>query len=231
MTFQSAKTPIHEIWIARVARLQPWYILIQYQNRWSRALFAFINACISIGIMSAAALWSGQPLIFPSLGPTAFLCFYIPSAAVSSPRNAILAHGSGVLVGCFSLWAAEAILGMGTAGAEIGAVALSLGLISALMIAADIPHAPAASTTLIVSLGLIGQWQELVALMIAVVLLMTQVFIINRLCGVCYPLWKSAPEMETRELVAAPLATPSASPAADPYSRVANQLVKRKRVE
>ena len=231
MNAHDAKTPICEIWISRVARLQPWYLLTRYQNRWTRSLFAFVNACISISIMSAAALWTGQPLIFPSLGPTAFLCFYVPSAAASSPRNAILAHGAALLVGCLSLWAAEDILGLGPAGTQIAAVTISLGLISALMIAADIPHPPAASTTLIVSLGLISQWQEFVALLIAVVLLTAQAFIINRLCGVCYPLWKSSPEKQTDDLVAAALATPSTSPAADPYSRVANQLVTRKRVE
>ena len=231
MIVRHARTPIAEIWVSRVARLQPWYLLTRYQNRWTRSLFAFVNACISIGIMSAAALLTGQPLIFPSLGPTAFLCFYVPSAASSAPRNVILSHGAGVLVGWLSLWAVEGILGSGSAGAQIGAVGLSLGLISALMIAADIPHPPAASTTLIVSLGLIGQWQEFVALMIAVVLLTAQAFIINRLCGVCYPLWKSSPERETNDLVAAALATESTSPAADPYAQIANQLVARQSVQ
>jgi hypothetical protein len=36
-------------------------------------LFAFINGLISIGIMAGAALITGAPFIFPSLGPTAFI--------------------------------------------------------------------------------------------------------------------------------------------------------------
>ena len=171
MDVREARTPIGTFFVRRLARAQPWYLLTHYQNRWTRSLFAFVNACISIGIMSAAALCTGQPLIFPSLGPTAFLCFYVPSAASSSPRNAILAHGAGLLTGWVSLYAVQATIGAGTAGTQIGAVALSLGLISALMIAADIPHPPAASTTLIVSLGLIQHWQECAALMSAVILL------------------------------------------------------------
>ena len=124
MHVRDAKTPIGSIWVGRVARLQPWYLLTLYQNRWTRSLFAFVNACISIGIISGAALYSGQPLIFPSLGPTAFLCFYVPSAASSSPRNAILAHGAGVLVGWLSLWAVECVLGTGTDVTQVGAPAL-----------------------------------------------------------------------------------------------------------
>ena len=51
------------------------------------ALFSFVNGCISIGLMSLAALVTGAPLIFPSLGPTAFLFFYTPTAPAASPRN------------------------------------------------------------------------------------------------------------------------------------------------
>jgi hypothetical protein len=99
------------------------------------------------------------------------------------------------------------------------------------MIAADIPHPPAASTTLIVSLGLIGQWQQFAALMAAVVLLTMQAFIINRLSGVCYPLWKPSSERGTDDLVATALATSKTSTATDPYSCVADQLVARKRID
>ena len=58
-----------------------------------------------------------------------------------------------------------------------------------------------------------------------------QAFIINRLCGVCYPLWKPSPERDTNDLVATAVATPTKSSIADPYSRIANQLVARKRVD
>ena len=230
MGIRDAGIPISKSWMTRLARLQPWYLLTQFPNRWTRSLFAFVNACISIGLMTGAAVYTGQPLIFPSLGPTVFLFFYSPSAPSSAPRNVILAHGAAVLIGWLSLWVFEGIFRMGIEGTQIGAVALSLGLVSAVMIVADIPHPPAASTTLMVSLGLIAGWQELLALMTAVVLLTAQAFIINRLSGVYLPLWRPSPDQGTTELVATSLATQSAMSETDPYSHIAEQLAGRRRV-
>ncbi|MCB1245719.1 MAG: HPP family protein, partial [Acidimicrobiia bacterium] len=51
--------------------------------------FAFANGVLSIGIMSAVALVTGSPFIFPSLGPTAFLFFYTPTAPSASPKNTV----------------------------------------------------------------------------------------------------------------------------------------------
>jgi hypothetical protein len=44
------------------------------------ALFSFI----SLGIMAALAVITHSPFIFPSLGPTAFLFFYRPTAPAAS---------------------------------------------------------------------------------------------------------------------------------------------------
>ena len=41
-------------------------------------LFAFVNELIAIGAMAAVAFTTGEPFVFPSLGPTAFLVFYTP---------------------------------------------------------------------------------------------------------------------------------------------------------
>ncbi len=57
------------------------------------------------------------------------------------------------------------------------------------MVWARVRHPPAGTTTLIVSLGIISQPPELAVLMLAVVLLVIQGFIINRLAGVRYPVW------------------------------------------
>ena len=65
--------------------------------------FAFANGVLSIAVMSAAALLTGQPFIFPSLGPTAFLLFYTPTAPAASPRNTVCGHAIGVAAGYLSL--------------------------------------------------------------------------------------------------------------------------------
>jgi CBS domain-containing membrane protein len=74
-------------------------------------------------------------------------------------------------------------------GARVGAAALSLALTSAAMVWARVPHPPAGATTLIVSLGILREPEQLAVLMLAVVLLVAQAFAINRLAGIDYPLW------------------------------------------
>jgi CBS-domain-containing membrane protein len=210
--------------------LQPWYVLTRYPNRLTKSIFAFVNGSVAIGIMSLAHVATQQPLIFPSLGPTAFLFFFRPSAPSSAPRNAILAHGSGVLVGLVCYWVFAWVFGSGTAAAQVAAAAVSLGTISALMIAADFPHAPAASTTLIMSLGLMSRWQEAVAIMVAVLMLVAQAWLINRLSGVYFPIWKGSLNDETKGLVAAALKTSVASPREENYAAIADKLVARSAV-
>lgn len=161
-------------------------------------LFALVNGIISIAIMAAAAVVTGQPLIFPSLGPTAFLLFYTPTAPAASPRNTVFGHAIGVGAGylslvVFGLTDAGPALAEGVTWARVGAAALSLGLTSGVMVWARVPHPPAGATTLIVSLGIISQPVELAVLMLAVVLLVVQGFLINRLAGIDYPLWSTRP--------------------------------------
>ncbi len=165
------------------------------------AIFSFINGCISIGLMSALALITGSPFIFPSLGPTAFLFFYTPRAPSASPRYTLVGHTIGVLAGYFSL----VVTGLTTAGPALTvgvtwprviAAALSLGLTSGLMVLFKSPHPPAGATTLIISLGLLTKPWQLLVLLIAVVLLTLQALAINRLAGIPYPLWNPVKEKE-----------------------------------
>lgn len=156
--------------------------------------FALINGFLAIGVMSSAAFVTGQPLVFPSLGPTAFLLFYTPLAAASSPRNTVIGHLIGVLAGylalvLFGLTDSGSAMTEGIDGARIMAAALSLGLTSGFMVWLRVPHPPAGATTLIVSLGILTQPAQLVFLMLAVLLLVGQAIVIDRLAGIDYPLW------------------------------------------
>ena len=158
-------------------------------------LFAMVNGIISIGIMAAAAWATGSPFVFPSLGPTAFLFFYTPLAASAAPRNTIFGHLIGALAGylslvIFGLTEAAPALATEVTMARVGAAALSLGLTSGLMVWLRVPHPPAGATTLIVSLGILRTPGQLTVLMLAVVLLTVQGFVINRVAGIDYPLWR-----------------------------------------
>jgi len=57
------------------------------------------------------------------------------------------------------------------------------------MVLLKVAHAPAAATTLIVSLGIITRPWHLVVLEIAIALLSLQAIVFNRLAGLNYPLW------------------------------------------
>jgi len=183
-----------DIVLGIVRRAQLSWLLNHYARIPTLAIFSFVNGCLSIGIMSALALVTNSPLIFPSLGPTAFLFFYTPTAPSASPRNTIIGHGIGVLAGYFSLvitglTAAGPALSVGVTTPRVIAAALSLGLTAGLMVLLKSPHPPAGATTLIVSLGLLTSPRNLILLMVAVILLTVQAFVINRLAGIRYPLW------------------------------------------
>ncbi|HKW23778.1 MAG TPA: HPP family protein [Ktedonobacterales bacterium] len=175
-------------------RFQLKWLLAHYSRVPILALFSFINGCLSIGIMALVAVITHSPFIFPSLGPTAFLFFYTPTAPTASPRNALVGHAIGVIAGYFSLVVtgltmAGPAYAVGVTGPRVIAAALSLGLTSGLMVLLKSPHPPAGATTLIISLGILTQPIQLVILMLAVVMLTVQAFVINRLAGIDYPLW------------------------------------------
>ena len=160
--------------------------------------FALVNGVISIGIMSAAAVITGVPLIFPPLGPTAFLLFYTPTVPAASPRNTICGHAIGAAAGYLALLVcgltdAAPALATEVTWARVGAAAMSLGLTSGLMVWLRVPHPPAGATTLIVSLGILREPDQLAVLMLAVVLLVIQGWVINHLTGIDYPTWSPRP--------------------------------------
>lgn len=174
------------------------YLTARHSSTAVMGLFAFVNGVISIGLMAAAALATGQPLVFPSLGPTAFLLFYTPTLPSASPRNTICGHAIGAGAGylslvIFGLTSAPAALSGGVGWHQVGAAALSLGLTSGLMVWLRVPHPPAGATTLIVSLGILHTPLQLAVLMLAVVLLVVQAYVINHLAGIAYPRWSRSP--------------------------------------
>lgn len=214
-------------WVAFLARLQPWYLLIRFPQRLTRSVFAFAGAAIAIAIISTAAVISGQPLLFPSLGPSAFLFFWQPTAPASCPRNAILSHGSGVLIGWATYWFFSVAVPLDSLTAQVAAATLSLGLICAWMVAAKIPHPPAASTTLIVAMGMMVEWPALAAVMVAIVLLTIECYLINRLSGIVSPIWGPLRTQQGDGLVVAALRTETVAPVKDSFAEIADLIVAR----
>ena len=172
------------------------WLLHHFPPRLVRSVYVFVNGFVTIGVLALLALVSHNPFVFPSLGPTAYLLFFSPLAKTSSPRNTILGHAVGLICG----YAAFVITGAGAMpfGSHPGifwprilAAALSLSTTGAFMVLLGISHPPAGATTLIVSLGIISKPGELVIIEVAVLLLVAQALVINRLAGLPYPLWNA----------------------------------------
>ncbi len=171
------------------------WLLRHFPPRIVWALYVVVNGFITIALLALVAVATESPFVFPSLGPTAYLLFIDPLGENSSPRNTILGHAIGLACG----YAAFVVTGASNLpfGAHAGvywprilAAALSLAATGGLMVLLHASHPPAGATTLIVSLGIISKPKELVIIEVAVLLLVAQAFVINRLAGLPYPFWR-----------------------------------------
>jgi CBS-domain-containing membrane protein len=181
-----------------VRRLRLANLLRRFPARPVWAVFVLVNGFLSIALVSVLAMVLHTPLVFPSLGPTAFLFFFHPRTPSATPRNAIYGHALGILFGYGALWVtgltdAPSALAEGVNGPRVLAAALSLAGTGAGMILLRVAHPPAGATTLIVSLGLITVPLHLAVIETAVALLTIQAILINRLAGLDYPLWSAPP--------------------------------------
>ena len=184
----------HIFFLLRRLRLD--WLLDRFPTRLVRSVYVFVNGFITIGLLALLAFVSRNPFVFPSLGPTAYLLFFAPLGKTSSPRNTLCGHAIGLICG----YAAFVVTGAGAHpfGAHPGifwprilAAAFSLSATAAFMVLLDVSHPPAGATTLIVSLGIISQPRELVVIEVAVLLLVIQALVINRIAGLPYPFWSS----------------------------------------
>lgn len=173
------------------------------ENR-AMAIFAPVSGSISIASITFLAYLTDTGLVFPALGPTIFLIFSRPMSPAASPRNVVLGHLMGCVCGWVSLSAVE-LLGVQTVFtdkvnyAHVLSVALSLGLTTGLLILLRLEHPPAASTTLIVSLGFLSSIPDLAILMAAVVIVAAQAIVMNNHAGFPYPLWRPAQDWQASQ--------------------------------
>ena len=177
-----------------VERLRLTRLLGRFPERPVWAAFMFINGFVSIALLAGVAMVTRTPFVFPSLGPTAFLFFFTPTAVTASPRNTIIGHAIGIACGyaalvLFGLAHAPPAMVTGVDLPRVGAAALSLAATGAFMILLKAAHPPAGATTLIVSLGIVTRPFHLAVIEIAVALLTMQALLINRLAGLDYPIW------------------------------------------
>ena len=134
-------------------------------RRWGNrgnAVVTAIGSFLALAVSGTIAWIVSEPLVFPSLGATAFLCFETPLAEVASPRNTIVGHltaivAAAVSLAAFGLLDAPSAFVEGITPARVGAVALSVGLTGGVLRLLRSAHPPAGATTIIVSSGLLAE--------------------------------------------------------------------------
>ena len=151
--------------------------------------YGFAGCAVAIMLCGLAAYLAKQPMLFPSLGPSALLFLEKPTAPESSPYNAVVGHLVGILAGVaaiavFGLLDAPSVLEAGVTLARVGAAALSVVLVALILPPLRATHPPAGATTLLVSLGLLDQPGQLAWVLAGVVLLTAIAWALNRLAGV-----------------------------------------------
>ena len=173
------------------------------------ASFVFVNGFIAVAILAGLAVVSHTPLVFPSVGPTAFLLYFMPTSPSACPRNTLCGHAIGIVCGYVSL----CLLGLQHAPSavleeihwpRVLAAALSLAATGAIMILLRVVHPPAGATTLIISLGFITTPAHFCVIEVAVALMALQALAVNRLAGINYPVWSinDPPPPSTKATVA-----------------------------
>jgi CBS-domain-containing membrane protein len=166
-------------------------------RRWrnnGNAIYTFVGSLVAIGLSGTWAYIVKQPLVFPSLGATAFLIFETPMAEVGSPRNTIIGHTVGILAGTaslaiFGLLHAPSVYVSGVTLARVGAIALAVALTGGVLRVLRAAHPPAGATTIIVASGLLHTPRQLLDIFVGVVLLTIAGWCLNRAMGVPAPVW------------------------------------------
>jgi hypothetical protein len=169
------------------------WLYARWGNR-GNAVYTALGSLIAIGLSGLWAWLFNEPLLFPSLGATAFLFFETPLAEVGTPRNAVIGHFVAVgaalgAMGAFGVLGDPSVYVEGVTLARVGAVAVSVALTGGVLRLLRAAHPPAGATTIIVSSGLLAEPRQVGAVVGGVLLITAAGWGLNRLLGVPAPTW------------------------------------------
>ena len=157
-----------------------------HDRRLGGAGYSAVLGAAVLAVSGIVGLALRQPWLFPSLGPTVMLFFSAPRQPSSRPRNTLVGHGVGLVVGYL------AYLALGLAGsppAPVGgltpryvvAAVLAVAVTSLVLHLLGLQHAPAGATTMIVALGILATPLDLLDMAGAVLLVTLLGWALNRL--------------------------------------------------
>lgn len=141
----------------------------------TQKIYIALRSGLFLAVPAIIAWLVGEPFIFPSLGPTAYVLAF-RSESKYTAKTVIGGHVCGVAGGLLSyhlMVAPNSLNMMGgvmqESGFLLGAGAvLALVITVLLMLIFEASHPPACATTLIVSLGILSGWVQAAFIMIAV---------------------------------------------------------------
>ncbi|WP_435075548.1 HPP family protein [Halorubrum sp. HHNYT27] len=168
-----------------------------------RRLGTSLHAGLLFTALSAIAWATGQPFIFPSLGPSAFVLAFDARNERGRSARIVGSHLIGGVAGLAAWWLIAPGVSLtatpaafSPAGFRLAASATaSVVATSWAMIATDAIHAPACATTLIVSLGLLSTPREVAIIVVSVTVLVGfhagVVALLTRIAGDAHHLYRA----------------------------------------
>lgn len=155
------------------------------------------HATVLIATLGVLTWVLGQPLLFPSIGPSAYSLATGPTSESNTPKNVIGGHLLGVVAGlvAYHTFASGLIAtqppppispnGLRLAASATVAIALTIGG----MLLSELDHAPACATTLIVGLGLLTTVVEGAIIMAGIAVLVGLELALTRWLPNAHPRW------------------------------------------
>jgi CBS-domain-containing membrane protein len=142
-----------------------------------RDLFLAPTLEAALVMVVALAGWaSHQPMIFASLGPTAFEMIETPKRPSARPYNIIMGNVIAVLASFFALWVTRAwfvpaVSASGVPWLRVWSATLAALLTVLVTLLARATQPAALSTVLLISLGIMQTWKDGGIILAAVVLM------------------------------------------------------------
>ncbi|NNG01295.1 MAG: HPP family protein [Desulfobacteraceae bacterium] len=191
--------------VAFFSKFQLSYLYRRHRHRdLITILYLFFSGMVALGTITLMAFLTNLMLLFPPLGPSAFILFYTPLSEAASPRNLILSHTVALLSGLGALTLSQTLFPafIETAPTAMNwphllAIVLAMGTVSLGMVLIRCVHPPAAATALIAAMGYLDSLIQIGGVLLAVLLLAMEACLFNRLLGgLPYPVWRFDPKIE-----------------------------------
>lgn len=144
-------------WLIWKASVSTPALLARFDEKKIIPLITGLNGGLAILTISLFAWFTSMPLVFPALGPSAFILFSTPLAAAAAPRNVIVGHCSCLAIGWVT-WNLTSYLAGSPDGAQADSWYITVSASAALaascllLVRINCPHPPACTSCLVVAL-------------------------------------------------------------------------------